>query len=126
MLQSAKSLSCEFSAYATGIWSNDQTIAQVQPRFLSIRINAIDTQGGTAQMNGMVGHADVVARLTDGTLHFVAVDNAGPLYITTVFDSETEKGKLKAVYTRHEYADVSPSGSNARPEQYYGACEAGP
>ena len=56
---------------------------------------------------------------------FLAVDNAGPLYITTVFDSETQKGKLKAVYTHHEYADVSPLGSNVRPEQYYGACEAG-
>jgi hypothetical protein len=125
-LQSAKSLNCEFKAYATGIWTNDEAIAQVQPRFLSIRFDAIDTQDGTAQVNGMLRASDAVARLAEGTLHFMTVDNSGPLYVTTVFDSEARRGKLKAVHTRHEYADVSPSGFSSRPEQYYGECEVGP
>jgi hypothetical protein len=125
-LQSARSLSCEFNAYATGIWTNDETIAQVQPRFLSIRFDAIDTQDGTAQVKGMLSPSYAVARLTEGMLHLMTIDNAGPLYVTTVFDSETRTGKLKAVHTRHDYADITPSGLSSRPEQYYGECEVGP
>ena len=67
-----------------------------------------------------------MARLTEGTLHLMTIDNAGPLYVTTVFDKETPGGKLKAVHTRHEYTDVSLPGFTSRPEQYYGECEVGP
>src|SRR4051812_19655177 len=56
-LQAAKRLSCEFSAYATVVWTGDETIAQMQPRFLSVRFDAIDTQGGTALAGGMLRHA---------------------------------------------------------------------
>ena len=47
----------------------------------------------------------------------------GPLYITTVFNKESRAGKLKAVHTRHEYADVALPGFTSSPEQYYGECE---
>src|SRR5437667_9197810 len=48
VLQSAKELRCEFSAYAKGLWTNGEAVAQVQPRVFSVRFSEIDTQDGTA------------------------------------------------------------------------------
>jgi len=124
-LQSAKSLTCAFQTLATGTWNNAETVAEIKPSKLSLRFEAIDTQDGTAQVAGMLGPSYAVARLTEGTLHLMTIDNAGPLYVTTVFDRETRGGKLKAVHTRHEYTDVSLPGFTSRPEQYYGECEVG-
>jgi hypothetical protein len=125
-LETAKSLSCVFPTFATGTWNNDGPRAEVKAAKLSLRVEAIDTQDGTAQIVGILGPAYAVARLTEGTLHLMTIDNAGPLYVTTVFDKETPGGKLKAVHTRHEYTDVSLPGFTSRPEQYYGECEIGP
>jgi hypothetical protein len=124
-LETAKSLSCIFPVYATGTWTNDQPRAEVKVSKLSLRVEAIDTQEGTAQVVGTFGVSYAVARLTEGTLHLMTIDNAGPLYVTTVFDRETASGRLKAVHTRHEYTDVSLPGFTSRPEQYYGECEVG-
>jgi hypothetical protein len=125
-LETAKSLSCVFPTYATGTWNNDGPRAEVKATKLSLRVEGIDTQDGTAQIVGILGPSYAVARLTEGTLHLMTIDNAGPLYVTTVFDKETPGGKLKAVHTRHEYTDVSLPGFTSRPEQYYGECEVGP
>jgi hypothetical protein len=125
-LETAKSLSCVFPTYATGTWNNDGPRAEVKATKLSLRVEGIDTQDGTAQIVGILGPSYAVARLTEGTLHLMTIDNAGPLYVTTVFDKETPGGKLKAVHTRHEYTDVSLPGFTSRPEQYYGECEIGP
>jgi len=125
-LETAKSLSCVFPTYATGTWNNDGPRAEVKATKLSLRVEGIDTQDGTAQVVGTLGPSYAVARLTEGTLHLMTIDNAGPLYVTTVFDKETPGGKLKAVHTRHEYTDVSLPGFTSRPEQYYGECEVGP
>ena len=122
-LETAKSLSCVFPTYATGTWNNDGPRAEVKATKLSLRVEGIDTQDGTAQIVGILGPSYAVARLTEGTLHLMTIDNAGPLYVTTVFDKETPGGKLKAVHTRHEYTDVSLPGFTSRPEQYYGECE---
>jgi hypothetical protein len=124
-LEAAKSLSCVFPMFATGTWNNDGPRAEVKTSKLSLRVEAIDTQDGTAQIVGILGASYAVARLAEGTLHLMTIDNAGPLYVTTVFDKETSGGKLKAVHTRHEYTDVSLPGFTSRPEQYYGECEVG-
>jgi hypothetical protein len=124
-LEAAKSLSCIFPIYATGTWVNDGPRAEVKVSKLSLRVEAIDTQDGTAQVVGMLGPSYAVARLTEGTLHLMTIDNAGPLYVTTVFDKEMPSGRLKAVHTRHEYTEVSLPGFTSRPEQYYGECEVG-
>jgi hypothetical protein len=124
-LETAKSLTCVFPVYATGTWSNDEPRAEVKASKLSLRVEAIDTQDGTAQIVGILGPSYAVARMTEGTLHLMTIDNGGPLYVTTVFDKETPGGKLKAVHTRHEYTDVSLPGFTSRPEQYYGECEIG-
>jgi hypothetical protein len=116
-LETAKSLSCVFPVYATGTWSNDEPRAEVKASKLSLRVEAIDTQDGTAQIVGILGPSYAVARMTEGTLHLMTIDNGGPLYVTTVFDKETPGGKLKA--------DVTLPGFTSRPEQYYGECEVG-
>jgi hypothetical protein len=124
-LEAARSLSCVFPVFATGTWNNDGPRAELKTSKLSLRVEAIDTQDGTAQIVGILGPSYAVARLAEGTLHLMTIDNAGPLYVTTVFDKETPSGKLKAVHTRHEYTDVSLPGFTSRPEQYYGECEVG-
>ena len=124
-LQSATSLACRFPTLATGTWNNGDAVADIKPSKLSLRFEAIDTQDGTAQVVGMLGPSYAVARLTEGSLHLMTIDNAGPLYVTTVFDRETRGGKLRAVHARHEYTDVSLPGFTSRPEQYYGECEVG-
>ena len=90
---------------------------------LSLRFEAIDADEGTARIIGMFGPSDIIVRLSAGTLHFVQVFSAGPLYTTTVFPKETRGRKLQAVHTRHEYTEVSLPGFTSRPEQYYGECE---
>jgi hypothetical protein len=124
-LEGAKTLNCTFPLYATGTWTNAEPQAEVKTAKLAIRFDAIDLQDGTARMTGLLGPSYAIVRLTEGSLHLLTIDNAGPLYVTTVFDRETHDGKLRAVHTRHEYTDVSLPGFTSRPEQYYGECEVG-
>ena len=63
----------------------------------------------------------VIARLAAGSLHFIAMDGAGPVYLTSVFD-DGRGGPLKAVHSRHAFFDVSLPGFTSTPEQYYGEC----
>ncbi len=118
-----KSLTCVFPLYATGTWVEGAPRADVKPAKLSFRFEAIDTQAGTAELDSGFSRSHVVARLSERTLHFLLVLTAGPLYTTTVFDTESRVGKLKAVHTRHEYEEISVPGFTSRPEQYYGDCE---
>jgi hypothetical protein len=122
-LARAKDLTCAFSVYATGTWNQGQPHAEVKTATLSIKFDEIDADQGSARAIGAFGASDVIVRLSAGTLHFVQVFNAGPLYTTTVFDSESVKGKLKAVHTRHEYTELALPNFTSRPEQYYGDCE---
>src|SRR5260370_5741048 len=66
-LETAKSLSCVFPTYATGTWNNDGPRAEVKASKLSLRVEAIDTQDGTAQIVGILGPSYAVARQSDGT-----------------------------------------------------------
>ena len=124
-LESAKTLSCEFPLFATGTWTGGEPRAEVKPVKLSIRFEAIDLQDVTARVVGLLGPSYAIARMAEGSLHLLTIDNAGPLYVTTVFDKEARGGRLRAVHTRHEYTDVSLPGFTSRPEQYYGDCEIG-
>ena len=123
-LASVKRLDCTFTMYATGTWNKGEVDAKLLPAKLSIGFESINTDEGSAQVRGEFGRSDIVVRLTQGTLHFVQMFSAGPLYVTTVFPKETKNGKLQAVHTRHEYTEVSLPGFTSRPEQYYGECEA--
>jgi len=120
-LQAAKGLSCSFTTMATGTWAADGAHAEVKPSKLALRFTSIDES--SAQVAGFLGPSYAIVRLTEGSLHIMTVDNAGPLYVTTVFDKLTADGKFYAVHTRHEFTEVSLPGFTSRPEQYYGSCE---
>ena len=122
----AKALSCVFPILTTGTWTKGEPAADVKAATFSIRFTGIDVDEGTARAIGSFGPSDIIVKLSVRTLHFVQMFRAGPLYTTTVFDSESHPGKLKAVHTRHEYTDVSLPGFTSRPEQYYGECAVEP
>lgn len=123
-LAEATAIKCTFSLIATGTWEKDGTVkADVKPTQLTLQYNDIDTQEGTASVVGLSGKLYIITRMAATNLHLLAVDSAGPLYITTVFDKPATPGKLKAAHSRHEFTDVSLPGFTSRPEQYYGECE---
>ena len=123
-LKEAHAIKCQFSLIATGTWAKDGTpSAEVQPSNLALEYDEIDVSDGTAQVKGLSGKLYIIVRYAGVNLHLLAVDGAGPLYITTVFDKPAHPGKFKAAPARHEFTDISLPGFTSRPEQYYGECE---
>jgi hypothetical protein len=105
-----------------GGWQDGAARADVRSTDLTVVFAKINTDEGTAESIGRFGRSEIVARLSAGTMHFMQSFTDGPLHVTTVFDGETRSGRLKAVHTRHEYADVHVPGFTSNPEQYYGEC----
>jgi hypothetical protein len=135
-LAAAKSLSCTFTAIATGTWTNGEAEARVGASMLTVRFVDIDADAAAAVIDaglpiteveavGEYGPSHLITRFTGDYLHFIQMFTAGALFTTTVINRETRDGKLMAVHTRHEYTDVSQPGVTLRPEQYYGECEVG-
>ena len=122
-LAEAESVTCTFSVIASGTWTDGEAEALVDASTLSLRFEAIDADGATAEVVGPYGPSHLIVRKTGEYLHFVQMFMVGPLYTTTIFDRETRDGNLMAVHTRHEYTDVSLVGFTSRPDQYYGECE---
>ena len=125
-LAAAKTVTCIFTVYATGTWKNGEAQGELKTAKLSVQFTEINTDEGSARMVGGFGTYDIIVRLSPGALHFIQAFRDGPLYTTTIFDKESRDGKLKAVHTRHEYADVALPGFTSKPEQYYGECVLGP
>ena len=125
-LWNAKSLACTFTVVSTGDWKDGQARADVTPAKLSLGFESIDTDEGSARQVGATGHAEIVVKLSNGTLHFMQSLDEGPVYITSVFPRETTDGKLQAVHTRHEFTEVRLTGFTSRPEQYIGECTPSP
>ena len=133
-LDGVQSLMCTFPVYATGTWSNGEPKAELKPSVLALRFDAVNTDEGTARMsvvelpraprNGGFVVSHIIVRRSLGALHLIQAWDAGPLYVTTVFDLESRPGKLQAVHTRHEYISMPLPMYTSRPEQYYGDCEA--
>ena len=98
----------------------------VKPETFTIRFAGIDVDEGTARVVGSLGRSDIIVKLSERTLHFLQMFKAGPLYVTSVFDSESHPGTLKAVHTRHEFTEVRLPGFTSRPEQYFGECTVDP
>ena len=103
--------------------------AEVTPATLSMQFDAIDTQEGTANVTDVstsaAGAPHITVRLLSDSLHFLAMNISGSVYLTTVFaDKDRAGGKFKAVHTRHEFTAIRLTGWTSRPEQYYGQCEA--
>ena len=119
---SVKSLTCEFTAMATGNWTGSEPSAKVRPATLKVAFDPIKLEDGTARLVGAFGDFDIIVRLSSGNLHLVQSFKDGPLYVTTLFPRESRPGKVQAVHTRHEYTLITMPGYTSRPEQYYGEC----
>ena len=123
-------LKCAFTLMATGTWDQKGVpSAEVTPATLSMQFDAIDTQEGTANVTDVstsaAGAPHITVRLLSDSLHFLAMNISGSVYLTTVFADKDSRagGKFKAVHTRHEFTAIRLTGWTSRPEQYYGQCE---
>ena len=125
-LAAAKTVTCTFTVYATGIWKSGEAEATLKTGKLSVQFSEINSDEGSARLVSGFGIYDIIVRLAPGALHFIQAYRDGPLYTTTIFDQESRDGRLKAVHTRHEYSEISLPGFTSRPEQYYGDCAVGP
>lgn len=135
-LEEAHNLKCVFAILASGNWTKGDATVDVKPAELTLLFDSINTEEGTARVavvespraprNFGFAPAHIIARQSLGSLHLMQVGDAGPLYVTTVFDSPSRPGKLKAVHTRHEYVGMQMPLYTSRPEQYYGECEVQP
>jgi len=122
-LATVKTLQCTFPLISTGTWKNGKAEAVVKPSTLTMKFVSINTDEGSAQLEGGSGTYDIIVRYASGYLNFIQSFRDGPVYTTTVFQKETTGGKLKAVHSRHELFDFALPGFTSSPEQYYGECE---
>jgi hypothetical protein len=123
-LATAQSVRCTFARQSVGTWEKDGSPeATLRPAMLVLRFEAIDADGGTAQIRNGTIVSDVTVRAASGYLNFMQAFRTGPLYTTTVFEAGASGGRFKAVHSRHEYFTVAVSGATSSPEQYYGECE---
>jgi hypothetical protein len=123
-LANVKALRCTFTQAAVGGWTKDGAgDAALKSSTLTLRLEAIDSDAGTAQLKTGSMSSELTARLSGGYLHFMQVFRTGPMYTTTVFEGAPGK-PFKAVHSRHEYFTVPVPGSTSSPEQYYGECVA--
>src|SRR5262245_28183496 len=125
-LAQVKSLKCRFSIYTSASWKNGEPQAQIrQPEQLTLDVDEIDTDSGSARVTGTSGPADVVSLLTVSSLHFMERSVTGTLNITTVFVGEPNAKTFRAVHARHDYLPMSLPGFTSEPSvsQHYGLCE---
>ena len=123
-LATAKTIKCTFPLIVVGTWNGDQAKAEIKPSRLVLQFEDVNTDEGTARMEGALGGTyDITVRYAGGYLHFIQSFLDGPLYTTTILEKQTPGGKLKAMHSRHEHTDVALPGFTSSPEQYYGECE---
>src|SRR5262245_20369059 len=110
-LAAATHLKCAFTVKATGTWSKDgDASAEVTQSSLALEYKSIDVAGGTAEAVGLGGNFFITVRFIGSSLHLLAIGDAGPAYLTTVFNRPNRPATFKAVHTRHEFTDVSIPG----------------
>jgi hypothetical protein len=130
VLESLKSLRCSFATSASATWEGSEPRAQAKtlPAAAVLKVLAIDTQEGTAEIDGGGFRAadNVTVKLVGGTLHFVDIGLNGTLGVLTVFARESHDGRLQAVYSRASYVERG-FGAPEPPvmAQFYGDCEIG-
>ena len=126
LLTSIKALTCVFPLSVSAGWQMGEPQANVKTGgVLTVKITEIDTQDGSAKFEGSTA-SHVVAQLAGWNLHFLDMQPAGALSLTTVFSQVSKEGKLKAVQTRTDYLPVTLPRYVSTPTvaQYYGECEA--
>jgi hypothetical protein len=125
-LAQVKALKCRFTIYSSGSWKNGEPQAQIrQPEQLTIDVDEIDTDSGSARVTGTSGPSDVVSLLTVSSLHLMERSVTGTLNITTVFVGDANAKTFRAVHARHDYLPMSLPGFTTEPSvsQHYGTCE---
>jgi hypothetical protein len=95
-LATAKALRCVFSLVATGAWNNGAAQAKLTQTELRMVFTSINIDEGTAESLGQFGRSDIIARLSSRALHLIESFREGPVYMTTVFNSESRPGKLES------------------------------
>jgi hypothetical protein len=126
-LARVKSLKCKFTVYSVGSWKGGVPQGEVKQAQLSLDIDEIETEDGTARVTGTSGAVHVTALLTVSSLHFMERSVTGTLNVTTVFAPGGSAQTLRAVHARHDYLPMSIPGFVSEPTvtQNYGTCEAG-
>ena len=123
-LATVKTLRCRFPAATSATWKDGVPVPQTRTQELTIEVDAIDVQDGTAELRGTAGRAFVSAVLSGWSLYFVE-QAVGQLNVTTVFAQEAAPKKLKAVHSRHGYLQMQVGRFIAEPSvsQNYGECD---
>src|SRR5262245_20488674 len=75
-LARVKSLKCKFTVYAVGGWKTGEPQAEVKQSQLTLDVDEIDTDDGTARVTGTSGPVHVTALLTVSSLHFMEIGRA--------------------------------------------------
>ena len=120
----ATHLKCAFTVMTMGTWSRDGDAAmEIKKTDFALEYKSVDVAGGSAEAVGPTGNFFITVRFISGSLHLLAIGDAGPAYLTTIFNRPGHPGRFKAVHTRHEFTDVSIAGFTSKPEQYIGECE---
>ena len=121
-LVTARALECRFTAMSTGTWKDGIAESSSKAATLTVGFKAIDTDDGTAESTVSGARSHITVRLSGNYLHLMQMEPFGALYVTTVFATATNSGRLQAAHTRHEFTPVSVPGMTSRPEQYVGDC----
>jgi hypothetical protein len=123
-LETSTHIKCVFPAMATGTWTKDgDASTEAKKAALTVEYKSIDVSSGSAEAVGLGGNFFITVRFVGDSLHLLTIGDAGPAYLTTVFNRPAHPGTFKAVHTRHEFTDVSIPGFTSRPEQYVGECQ---
>lgn len=125
-LAQIKNLKCTFPASSTGNWKGGPQAPLVKNDEISLEIDSIDTQEGSARLV-TAEPTYLTALLTASSIHFMERTLQGSLSVTTVFSIEGSPGTLRAVRSRHDYLKVRLPGYVSEPavSQYYGECTPG-
>jgi len=122
-LAAATRLECSFTVLGTGNWDSTGTPSMtVTPVELETAFFDINVDEGTAEAESEYGSSFISVRYALGYLHIMQMNQAGPLYLTTVFARAAGEGRLMAVHARLEYTPTIIPGFTSRPETYIGSC----
>ena len=115
------SVDCTFPVSAIGSWKGAEPTAQVSTdTTVSAKFDNIDTQDMIARL-ATGTKEEVILQASRTSLHFVEIEEAGRVAITTVFARESAGGRLRAVHSRVE---LVKGGEAKEPlvAQDYGDC----
>src|SRR5262245_55226375 len=76
VFSSIKSAKCIFPVYASTMWKAGEPQVQVKMTEIVQEFTEVDAQGGTARSNAAATGADIVARLSAFSIHFLEVTSA--------------------------------------------------